>query len=546
MSQVHKGNTQPAISQEEHEHSLEPATKRVLMYGYDGSAKQILKTDSSGKLETTTSVSASTVDIGSAPTIYAVVNTTAAVGTETVTLYSTPTLYAVVNTSAVGQASVVIDTGANWIGLTTAAIASAPTLYAVVNTAAAGQASVVLDAGANYIGLATVDIGSAPDLDINDISKGTQTNDVKVTLDSEAVVLDTGTSFIGLTTSVIGSAPTLYAVVNTENAVTVSATDLDIRDLTSASDSVSAVITTGTDFIGLATTVIGSAPTLYAVVNVPSTIAATQSGTWNIGEVTTLPDVDINDISKGTQTNDLKVTLDSEAVVLDTGTAFVGLTTSVIGSAPTLFAVVNTAAADSMDVTSDSGVTVYQGDASWTVEGTVTANLAAGNNNIGDVDVASIAAGDNNIGNVDIVTLPSLVAGSAYVGLATVTVGASLPAGTNFVGLATVVVGSALPASSNYIGLATVVPAVPTAVVHGFVSAASGGTTQFAANTIKWVSVKSMPGNATTAFLGINGVTASTGLPIEPGETHAFTISNTNLLYVYNGYGTLDLRYLGA
>lgn len=48
-----------------------------------------------------------------------------------------------------------------------------------------------------------------PDMDIGDISKGTQTNDVKVTLNGEVVV--------------------------------VSATDLDIRDLTSVSDSVSAV-----------------------------------------------------------------------------------------------------------------------------------------------------------------------------------------------------------------------------------------------------------------------------------------------------------------
>lgn len=45
---------------------------------------------------------------------------------------------------------------------------------------------------------------------------------------------------------------------------------------------------------------------------------------------------------------------------------------------------------------------------SLTVDGTVTANLAAGNNNVGDVDVASIAAGDNNIGNVDVVTLPNV------------------------------------------------------------------------------------------------------------------------------------------
>lgn len=53
-----------------------------------------------------------------------------------------------------------------------------------------------------------------------------------------------------------------------------------------------------------------------------------------------------------------------------------------------------------------SAVNIQDGGNSITVDGTITANLAAGTNNIGDVDVASIAAGDNNIGNVDIVTLP--------------------------------------------------------------------------------------------------------------------------------------------
>lgn len=64
-----------------------------------------------------------------------------------------------------------------------------------------------------------------------------------------------------------------------------------------------------------------------------------------------------------------------------------------------------TAGAASADV-----ITV-QGIASMTalaVSGTVTANLAAGTNNIGDVDILSIAAGDNNIGNVDIVTMPNV------------------------------------------------------------------------------------------------------------------------------------------
>lgn len=46
----------------------------------------------------------------------------------------------------------------------------------------------------------------------------------------------------------------------------------------------------------------------------------------------------------------------------------------------------------------------------------VVAALPAGNNNIGDVDIASIAAGDNNIGNVDVVTLPATPAGTNAIG----------------------------------------------------------------------------------------------------------------------------------
>lgn len=82
---------------------------------------------------------------------------------------------------------------------------------------------------------------------------------------------------------------------------------------------------------------------------VDGTVAATQSGTWNVGTVT----------------------------------AVTGITNPVA-------------------VTDNSG--------SLTVDGTVTANLAAGTNNIGDVDVLTIAAGDNNIGNVDIASLPYDVA----------------------------------------------------------------------------------------------------------------------------------------
>lgn len=62
------------------------------------------------------------------------------------------------------------------------------------------------------------------------------------------------------------------------------------------------------------------------------------------------------------------------------------------------------------------------------------AALPAGNNNIGDVDIASIAAGDNNIGNVDVVTLPALPAGTNNIGDVDVLTLPSIPAGNNNIG----------------------------------------------------------------------------------------------------------------
>jgi hypothetical protein len=88
----------------------------------------------------------------------------------------------------------------------------------------------------------------------------------------------------------------------------------------------------------------------------------------------------------------------------------------------------------------------------------VNSALPAGNNNIGDVDVASLPvafnsgtvsattqrmvlatdvalpSGDNNIGNVDVVTLPALPAGSNNIGDVDVLTLPSLPAGTNNIG----------------------------------------------------------------------------------------------------------------
>jgi hypothetical protein len=109
-----------------------------------------------------------------------------------------------------------------------------------------------------------------------------------------------------------------------------------------------------------------------------------------------------------------------------------------------------TVASDSTGVLS-----VDDNGGSLTVDGTVTANLAAGTNNIGDVDVLSIAAGDNNIGNVDIVSLPALPAGTNNIGDVDVLTLPALPAGTNNIGDVDVLT---IAAGSNAIGNIGVIP----------------------------------------------------------------------------------------
>lgn len=108
--------------------------------------------------------------------------------------------------------------------------------------------------------------------------------------------------------------------------------------------------------------------------------SAAQSGTWNITDI-------------------------SGTVSLPTGAATAAKQPS-LGTA-------GTASADVISVQGIASMTPLQvadNGGSLTVDGTVTANLAAGTNNIGDVDVLSLpalAAGTNNIGDVDVLTVPS-------------------------------------------------------------------------------------------------------------------------------------------
>lgn len=149
-----------------------------------------------------------------------------------------------------------------------------------------------------------------------------------------------------------------------------------------------------------------------------------------------------------------------------------------------------------------------------------TAATPAGNNNIGDVDIASIAAGDNNIGNVDIVTLPAT------------------PAGTNLIGR----ISASNETSTVYNGTTAITPKFASIDV-----ATSGDNTLVAAVTSKKIRVLSLTlvaagtvnvrfesGAGGTALSGQMNLVANTGfvLPYNPVgwfETASGTLLNLEL-----------------
>lgn len=301
-----------------------------------------------------------------------------------------------------------------------------------------GQAR--LEPGSNFFGLATIVPGSN-------------------------VTLNASNAFIGLTTTVLGSAPTLFAVVNT-----------------SAAGQASIVLDTGTKFIGLTTTVLSRSPILGAG-DTNALFASTATGSMlnvalmgRTGNVATVDSsgnqaVLINNsmvtVTLGTvlsSANDTVGVVHNSNVSLNPSNSFIGLTTTVIGSAPTIFAVVNTGA-------SNSNVTL---NPSPNFIGLVT--VVNGNQPALIASSAYIGLASVNIGG----TLPALTAGSAYVGLASVNIGGTLPAltaGSAYVGLASVNIGGTLPAlaaGSAFIGL------VSAASINGNVDLKTGRTLNIA------------------------------------------------------------------
>lgn len=155
---------------------------------------------------------------------------------------------------------------------------------------------------------------------------------------------------------------------------------------------------------------------------VDGTVAATQSGTWNVATITTvtevttitnaLPagtnaigklaansgvdigDVDVTSMVPGTSATSLGKAEDAAHSSGDTGVAILGVRRDTAASG----------------ASTDGDYATLNLDANGRLYATVTvdAALPAGDNNIGNVDLASaIPAGTNNIGDVDVLTMPA-------------------------------------------------------------------------------------------------------------------------------------------
>lgn len=153
-------------------------------------------------------------------------------------------------------------------------------------------------------------------------------------------------------------------------------------------------------------------------VSVTGTVAVTQSGTWD--------EVGINDSG-----NNISIDWAGTVPPIGAGTEAAALRVTLATDSTGVVSIDDNGGVLTVDGTvavTNAGITTIAGAVSGTeMQVDVVAALPAGTNaigklaansgvDIGDVDITSIAAGDNNIGNVDVVTLPALAAGTNAIG----------------------------------------------------------------------------------------------------------------------------------
>jgi hypothetical protein len=370
-------------------------------------------------------------------------------------------------------------------------VAANPLQVSLANTAANATA-VKVD------GSAVTQPVSATNLDIRDLSSASDSvtaalaagsnniGDVDVlTVPAPLSTAGGGTEATALRVTVASDSTGVLSVDDNGSSLTVDAVNLDIRDLTSVSDSITPVTLDQTQNAALTT---GTLTDTFVIGDGIAAVSLRVSGTW-VGTIAfegTLDNVIWDpvygcragvgtlhtSIDESLTANIFRFTMAGIRRIRATftrtsgtanitwvgskGTAGVYLNFPIPPGANSIGLLGANSGVDIGDVTINnasggSAVNIQDGGNVITVDGTVAANctlaaettkvigtvniaaaqsvgIAAGSNNIGDVDILSIAAGDNNIGNVDIA---SIAAGDNNIGNVDVATVPADPFGAN-------------------------------------------------------------------------------------------------------------------
>jgi len=230
---------------------------------------------------------------------------------------------------------------------------------------------------------------TATDLDIRDlsasqdnvaISDGTDSLDVNADGSINSTINNgAGASAVNIQDG--GNSITVDGTVAISGSVTVTATDLDIRDLSAAQDNVA--ISDGTDTLAIAADGSIAVTDNGGSLTVDGTVAATQSGTWDIGTVTTLTGI----------TNDVNIADGGNSITVDDG----GGTLTVDGSV--------TVSATDLDIrdlsASQDNVALSDGTDTLAINTDGSINVVVGGTSgtaIADYDLSSLgsSASDNH------------------------------------------------------------------------------------------------------------------------------------------------------
>ena len=448
-------------------------------------------------------------------------------------LVSAATVYAVVNTAAAGQSSIVLDDSIANIGFATVNVANTvPVTFSGNVTLDDGSltgivGNVTLSDSKGFIGLTSVS-GFANPLPVS-FSGNVTLDDGSLTGITGNVTLSDAKTYVGLTTSTLGLGTATIGKVGALQETSpwvISATDLDIRDLSATQDNVAIkgnmTLSDSKAFIGL-----------VSVSGFANPLPVSFSG--NV----TLDDGSLTGIVGNVTLSDSKT--------------FIGLTTTTLGASPAYIGLV-TVANTSLPVTFSGNITLDDGSLTGIV-GNVTLSDSKG-----FIGLTSVSGFANPLpvtfsGNVTlddgsltgIVGNVTLSDAKTFIGLTTTTLGAS-PA---FVGIVTIantniraIAGNVtLSDAKTYIGLVTNTPVGLSTVIQGtspWSSSIVGNLTLSDAKTFIGLTTNVQDfGSNVTVHTAVYSATGNNTLFIAPASNRFWL---TNLHVASLGRAELEIR----